>query len=149
MSDVDNDWFLFNLFHHLDWASEQGETLQNKPLIQFAIVTRISTFDILSYSSSRCSLYSTFYSYTIFIRSWLRSRGFWQALSVGFCSDFLIFTFLFCIIFFESFPVLHEKFSWKQKQFYVLGWGLHWLKIYKGKLKIKNLSEVIMLCIDE
>ena len=48
MSDVDNDWFLFNLFHHLDCASQQGETFQIKQLIQFAIVTRISTFDILS-----------------------------------------------------------------------------------------------------
>ena len=47
-SNVDNDWFLFNLFHNLDRAGEQGETLQIKQLIQFAIVTRISTFDILS-----------------------------------------------------------------------------------------------------
>ena len=127
--------------------SRRGNIDNWKINLQFSIVTIISTFDILSYSNSQ--MFSIFYIYTIFIRSWLRIRGFWQALSVGFCSDFLIFTFLFCIILFESFPVLREKFSWKQKQFDVLGWGLHRLKNYQGKLKTKNLARVIFVPINK
>ena len=144
MSDVDNDWFLFNLFHHLDWTSEQGETLHIKQLIQFAIVTRIRISTLIFYHIQVPDVLYILYLYNIYKELTEESRVL-TSIECGILFRLLIFTFLFCIIFFESFPVLREKFSWKQKQFYAVGWGLHLLKNFEGKFKAHNLAEVIFV----
>ena len=128
MSDVDNDWFLFNLF-------------------QFAIVTRIQAVYLLLifYHIQVPDVLYIQYLYNIYKELTEESRVL-TSIQCGIL--FRLFDFYFSIL--HNFLWILSCIAWKvflktKTILYAVGWGLHRLKNYEGKFKAHNLAEVIFV----